>query len=171
MHPLVIFQRENTSEILAAFYAVKITLLVTLPMLVEQILAREGLVADRTGELVGIHMQHVMPRQVVQPRVLLGTNVTGELSPFRVTSLMILQISLLGESLFTGAADDLVVIVLFHVHMICQFLICREFFLAEKTDKLLRLLVPLYIFQKVWIGHDLVEERIFQFIFWLGGGT
>jgi len=129
---------------------------VTLSVLVEQILASKGLVADRTGELVRIHMQHVMPRQVVQPRVLLGTNVTGELGPLRVTSLMILQISLLGESLFTGAADDLVVIVLFHVHMTCQFLARHKFFLAEKTDKLLRLLVPLHIFKKVWIGHDLV---------------
>lgn len=171
MCPLVIFQRENTSEILAAFHAVKITLLVTLPMLVEQILTREGLVADRTSELVGIHVQHVMPRQVVQPRVLLGTNVTGELGPLRVTSLMILQISLLGESFFTGAAGDLVVIVLFHIHMTCQFLARRELLFAEKADKFLRLLVPLYIFQKVWIGHDLVEKRIFQFIFWFGGGT
>lgn len=170
MRPLVICQRENTSEILAAFHAIKITLLVTLPMLIEQILTRECLVAHRTGELVGIHVQHVMPRQVVHPRVFLSTNVTSEFGPLRVTSLMILEVSLLGKSLFTGAAGDRV-IVLFHIRMICQFLARRELFFAEKTDELLRLLVPLYIFQKIWIGHNLVEERIFQFIFWIGGDS
>lgn len=140
-------------------------------MLVEQILARERLVADRAGELVRVHMQYIVPRQVVQPRILLGANITGELGSIGVTSLMVLQIPFLGECLFAGTADDLVAFILFHIHVTCQFLTRRKFLLAKETDEFLRLFVPLYILQKVWIGHDLVEEGIFQFVLWLGGGV
>jgi len=63
---------------------------VALAMLVEQIFARERLVADRTGELVRVYMQYIVPRQVVQPRILLGANITGELGSIGVTSLMVL---------------------------------------------------------------------------------
>jgi len=157
----MIFQSKNTSEILAALHAVKITLLMTLAMLVEQIFARERFVADRAGELVGVHMEHVVPRQVVQPRVFLGTNVTGELGPVGVTSLMVLQVPLLGECLFAGAANDLIALVLFRIHMTCQFLTRHEFLLAKEADEFLRLFAPLYILQKVWIGHDLIEKGIF----------
>lgn len=90
----------------AAFRTVKIILLMALAVFVEQILACERLVADRAGELVRVHVQHIVPRQVVQPRVLLGTNITGELGPVGVTSLMILQVSFLGERLFAGTTDN-----------------------------------------------------------------
>lgn len=142
----------------------------TLAVLVEQILTRERLVADRAAELVGVHVENIVPRQVVQPRVLLGTNVTGEFSPVGVTSLMVLQISFLSECFFAGAADDLITFILFCIHMTCQFFTRRKFLLTKNADKFLWLFVPLYIFHKVWIGHDLVQEGIFQFVLWLGGG-
>lgn len=142
-----------------------------LAMLVEQILARERLAADRAGELVGIHMQHVVPRQIVQSRILFGTDVTGEFGSVGVTSLMVLEIPLLGERLFTGTANDLVAFIFFRIHMTCQFFTRHEFLFAKEADEFLRLFVPLYILQKVWIGHDLVEEGIFQFVLWFDGGT
>lgn len=139
----MIFQREKTSKIFAAFHAVKIALLVALPMLVQQILTCERSVTHCAGELVRVHMQHVMPRQVVQPRVLPGANVTGELGSLRVTSLMILQVSLFGESFFASAADDLIAVILLRIHMTCQLLARREFLLTVKADELFRPLVPL----------------------------
>lgn len=142
-------------------HTVKIKLLVALAVLVEQILARECLVADRAGKLVGVHVQHVVPRQVVQPRILLGTNVAGEFGSVGVTSLMVLQIPLLGERFLAGATNDLVALILFRIHMTRQFLIRHEFLFAKEADEFLRLFVPLYILQKVWIGHDLIEEGIF----------
>lgn len=113
---------EHTFEVLATFYAVKTMLLMALEVLVEQILACERLVAHLAAELGGIHVEYVVPRQVVQPRVYLGTNVTGELDPLGMTFLMVLQVPLLGERLVTGAADDLIAFVFFHIHMICQLL-------------------------------------------------
>lgn len=169
MRFLVIFQRENFPKVLAAFFAIKVILLVTLPMLVQQILAREGSVADRAGKFVGVHVQHIVSRQIVQPRILSRTNVAGELGPLGMTSPMVLQIPLLGKSLLASATGDLIAIVLLHVHMTRQFLARREILLTEDTDKLLRLFVPLYVLQEIRVGHDLVEKRILQLIIWLGG--
>lgn len=171
MRFLMVLQRENSAEVLAAFLAVEIILLVTLPMLVQQIFAREGSVADRTGEFVWVHVQHVVPRQVVQPRILSSTNVTGKFGSLRVTSPMIFQVPLLGKGLLAGAAGDLVAVVLFRVHVTRQFLAAREILLTKEADELFRLLVPLYVLQKVWIGHNLIEEGVFQLIFWFGGAA
>lgn len=142
-------------------HTVKITLLVALAVLVEQILARECLVADRAGKFVGVHVQHVVPRQVVQSRILLGTDVTGEFGSIGVTSLMVLQIPLLGERFFAGTANNLVALIPFRIHMTCQFLTRQEFLFAKEAAEFLRLFFPLYILQKVRIGHDFVEEGIF----------
>jgi len=131
----------------------------TLAVLVEQILTRERLVADRAAELVGVHVENIVPRQIIQPRVLPGTNVTSELSPVGVTSLMVSQVSLLSEYLFAGAADYLITFVLFHLHMVCQFFTRHKFLLAKNADKFF-LFVLLYILHKVWIGHDLIQEGI-----------
>lgn len=171
MYFLMIFQRENFPEIFTAFSAVKIILLVTLLMLVKQILAREGPVADRARELVRVHMQDIVSRQIVQSRILPRANVTGELGPLRVTSAMVLQVPLFGESLLAGATGDLIAIVLLHVHVTRQFLARRKILLTEDADELLRLLVPLYVLQEIWIGHNLVQKRVLQFIIRLGGGT
>lgn len=164
MRLLMIFQRESFPKVLAALLAVKIILLVTLAMLVQQILAREGPVADRARELVGIHVQHIVSRQIVQSRILSRANVAGELGPLRVASPVIFQIPLLGESFLTSATGNLIAIVLLHVHMTRQFLARREILLTEDTDKLFRLFVPLYVLQEIGIGHDLVEKRILQLI-------
>jgi len=172
MHLLVIAERDDAPEVLAAFHAVEVALLVALSMLVQQVLAREGLAADRARELVRVHMEHVVPRQVVQPGVFLGTNVAAELGPLRVTSLMVLQIPLLGEGLLTCAARDLIAVVLLRVHMTSQLVARCKLLLAEQAhEELLRLLVPLYALQEIRIGHDLVEERVLQFVLRLGGGA
>lgn len=170
MRFFVVFQREKTSKIFAAFHAVKIALLVALPMLIQQILTCERSVAHCAGELVRVHMQHVMPRQVVQPRVLPGANVTGEFGSLRVTSLVVLQVSLFGEGFLASTAGDLIAVILLRIHMTCQFLACRKFLLTVQADVLFRPFVPLYALQKIWIGHDLVKERVLQFILRLGGG-
>jgi len=157
MHLLVIAERDDAPEVLAAFHAVEVTLLVALSMLVQQVLAREGLAADRARELVRVHMEHVVPRQVVQPRVFPGANVAAELGPLRVTSLMVLQIPLLGKGLLTCAARDLIAVVLLRVHVTSQLVARCKFLLAEQThEELLWLLVPLYTLQEIRIGHDLV---------------
>jgi len=77
-----------------------------------------------------------------------------------VTSLMVLQVPLLGECFFAGAAGDLVALVLFRIHMTCQFLTRHEFLLAKDADEFL-LFASLYILQKVWIGHDFIKKGIF----------
>lgn len=156
MRLLVIAERDDAPKILAAFHAVEIALLVALQMLVQQILAREGPAADRARELIWIHVKHVVPRQVVQSRVLPGAYVAGELGPLRVTPLMVLQVPLLGERLLARATRDLIAVVLLPVHVIYQSVARCKFLLAEEADKLLRLSAPLYVLQEIRIGHDLV---------------
>lgn len=116
---LVIVQCERALEVLLTHLAVEpILVLVTLEVFVQQVLPGERLLAGVTGEFVGIHVKRVVPRQVVQPRVLLRTDVTGELGPLRVTPLMVPQVPFLRERFPASAATHLIRFVLFHIHVI-----------------------------------------------------
>lgn len=160
---LVIVQCERALEVLLTHLAVEpILVLVTLEVFVQQVLPGERLLAGVTGEFVGIHVKRVVPRQVVQPRVLLRTDVTGELGPLRVTPLMVPQVPFLRERFPASAATHLIRFVLFHIHVIGQLVVIRELLLAELTRELPRLLVLLYVLQECRVSHDLVEKGIFE---------
>lgn len=158
---LVVVQRERTLEIFLAHLAEEAILVVVIfQMLVQQILPRERLLAVGAGEFIWIHVERVVPGQIVQSGVFFGADVAGEHGPLGVTSLVVPQVPFLREGPFARAASHLIRLVLFHVHVISQLVAVAKLLLAKFARVPLRLLVLLYVLQELWICHDFVKESV-----------
>lgn len=141
----MIIQRERAFEISLTHLAHKTILVVTFQMLVQQILPRECLLAKGAREFIRVHVECVVPGQIVHSGVLLGANVAGKHGPLRVTPLMISKIPFLGERFFARATYHLIRLVLLHIHVVGQLVAVTERLLTKFAHVPLRLFVLLYI--------------------------
>lgn len=85
----MIIQRERAFEVSLANVAHETILVVALQMLVQQILPGERLLAEGAREFIRVHVERVVPGQIVHSCVLLGANVAREHGPLRVAPLVI----------------------------------------------------------------------------------
>lgn len=156
----MIIQRERAFEVSLANVAHETILVVTLQMLVQQILPGERLLAEGAREFIRVHVERVVPGQIVHSCVLLGANVACEHGPLRVAPLVISEIAFLGERLLARATYHLIRLVLLHVHVIGQLVAVAERLLAKFAHVPLRLFALLYIVEERRVCHDFIKESV-----------
>lgn len=104
-------------------------------------------------------MKNRVPRQIIEPGVLLTAKVALELVTLRVASLVIAQVAFLGERLAAHATHQLIRL---NVHVASQLVLAAELLLAVGALFFDKVLVLGDFFQKIRIRHDLVEVRVFE---------